>query len=408
MSAIITLTRPREVTLWAIPLLLLVPAFVRIPSFTGPDLTPQRAVLLACVVSVFIAIPSGQRLPTRFFVAACAFGVYTAASALLHGGRLPEINKALSYTVESALPVFLVVRVVRHRADAERLLNRVVAVMTAASLLAIWERVTGHFLFGAHALFFHAPARSGHIRVQGVFPHPLVLGVAIAIVAPLAVRRIVQNDQRGMNVAAIAAMLAALYLTQGRGPAAAMIVGLLVFAAVQRGGTRIGITAVTISAVLVFAFSPVGATTLTKAIENPTAENGGYTVDYRQHLLTQTFHWVNRHPFGAGPGQTASLQLYAQVGEQGVSDLAVSIDDAYARYALELGWPGLVLFGLMLSALVAETRLLAHDSLRAALLGSQAAMLVASLTVATFTWAQILLLFWSLAGVALALRAQEN
>jgi hypothetical protein len=47
------------------------------------------------------------------------------------------------------------------------------------------------------------------------------------------------------------------------------------------------------------------------------------------------------------------------------------------------------------------TRVAARTDLEgAALLAGFAAMIVASLTVATFTWAQILLVFWALAGAA--------
>jgi hypothetical protein len=72
-----------------------------------------------------------------------------------------------------------------------------------------------------------------------------------------------------------------------------------------------------------------------------------------------------------------------------------------------LGWPGLLLFLWLLGVVFIETRLLRSGWLRSALMGSQAAMLVASLTVSTFTWAQILLIFWTLVGVTLALRSEE-
>jgi hypothetical protein len=276
--------------------------------------------------------------------------------------------------------------------------------MTAASALAIWERVTGRFLFAAHTLFFHAPDRGGHLRVQGVFPHPLVLGTAIALVLPFAVVRILERRQTRLNVAASALLVTALVLTQGRGPLIAAILGLLVLAAATKGSRRLGLTAALGAAVLVFAFSPFGAHAVAKAVENPTSANGGFAVSYRQELLKQSFHWVNQHPLGAGPGRAAGLGLYAHVGNAGEGDLSISVDNAFAKYALELGWPGLLLFVLVLASLLAETRLLRPSPLRAALIGSQAAMLAASLTAATFTWAQILLIFWALAGVTFAAR----
>jgi hypothetical protein len=400
----VALLRPRELVLWGVPALALMPAFVRIPSLGGPDLTPQRLLLLLCLAGVAVAVPNvdGRRLPQRFRLWASLFTAYVLGSALLlHGGHLTGVNRALAYSVESFLPLYLVFRIVRDRRDIDTLLNRIVVAVAVAAGVGIVEAVRHSYLLGEHDPFFVHPAeRNGLLRVQGVFPHPLVLGVAVAIVLPLAANKALHGERRGRNLLASVVMATGLVLTQGRGPLIAAAVGLVVLACTMRHSRRLGVLAVVGTAIVVLAVSPWGVGAISKAVANPTSENGGFTVAYRQALLHDTYHYANHHFTGAGPGYGGSTRLLSYVGGH-TTDLSVSVDNAFAKYLLELGWPGLLIFLAVLWIVLHATRVAARTDLDgAALLAGFAAMIVASLTVATFTWAQILLVFWALAGAA--------
>lgn len=94
------------------------------------------------------------------------------------------------------------------------------------------------------------------------------------------------------------------------------------------------------------------------------------------------------------------------------TDLAGSVDNAYLKWGLELGYVGLSLFALVLVALWLtgrETWLLARDDpelgpLAAGIFSSLLVMLVVSASVATFTVGADPIDLWTLVGAMLAIR----
>lgn len=408
-ACVVALAKPSEFGLVAVPAVLLVPPFVRAPVPGLPDLTPQRIVLLFALAGVLAGSRGtfGARLPERFVTVAAVFTAYVFLVALAHGGHMQLLNRGVAYTVESFIPLFIAVRILRDRDAVELYITRIVASMTIASALAIAEVIRGAYFFTTHDVFFHPPERNGLVRAQGVFPHPLILGVACAIVLPIAIGNVLHGKSRRLNLFAVAMMSAALLLTQGRGPLFAAGAGLVALAAGLRGSRRINFAAVLGMLLLAFLFSPFGgANEISTAIQNPTPSNGGFTVTYREQLLLHTFHSANSHFFGTGPGNGDVHQLIGYVGGH-ATDLAASVDNAYAKYALELGWIGLAL--LLLVVWVAYRQLAkADDWLLVAIRAGVVATAVASMTVATITWAQILLLFWTFVGIGFAVVAMQS
>jgi O-antigen ligase len=414
---VVAFTRPVQFAMAVIPALVLVPALVRLPSGGLPDMTPQRVLLLVAFAAVVVAVPrSGDLLPNPLRYALALFAMYVLAAVIVRGHNHQGINKAFGYAAEPLLPLLLVPWIVRDRARVVQLVDRLIAAMGVASLLALYEEVRGRFLFHARApYFFHAPLRNGHIRVQGVFPHPLVLGVAIALVAPIAYMRwrSTTGGRSGLILLALALMMGAAYFTYNRGPLIAVAAALMLLA-ILSSHRRIEILAGLTLALMVASIAAPVRNSYGELFSGLTGNvsKGSSSIDvvYRQQLFAASTGYIDSHPFGAGPGQSQNLALYGNLGGYD-TDLAGSIDNAYLKWALEVGWVGLALFFLIVAALWSTTvrvwRLHAADGelgpIAAGLVASLFAMIVVSADVATFTWAQILLIFWTLMGLVLAL-----
>lgn len=418
------LASPRLVTLLVLPAALLVPASVRLPGVGIPDITPLRLAtafalgiwLLRLVASDFRGY---QRLPRAFAPVAGAFILYVLALSFDHGGA--TLNRGLGYSIEALVPLWLVWLSVNSKEDLLLLVDWLLILMAGVALLALREKLTRTFLIPAHEpFFFHAPDRSGGIRAQAIFPHPIVLGCALMLMLPVGVARLLTGDKtrrRPIALVSVPLMAAALFATESRGPWGAALVAVIVLAALMRGETRILIVAGLAALLVGVAFSPIGgkAATLVRGVIDPTSgqDAGVYTVQYRQQLWNSTLSYAGAHPLGTGPGLASGIGLWSVVGGN-QTDLSLSIDNAYAKYLLEIGIVGFALFLALIAVVLRETWLARRTAdselaaLASALVAAQVGMLIASATVATFTWAQLGALFWLLCGAGFAIGRLER
>jgi O-Antigen ligase len=404
------LAHPRFVALTALPVFLLVPATLRLPTPSAlPEFTPLRAVLLLAILG-WILEPSTKRMPRRFVQVGAIFTIYVMFECLFQAPS--AFSRGIGYSLEGLLTAWVVWRAIRDRKDALYFVDLLIAIGAFAALLALYEAVTGHFLIGAdEPYFFHAPLREGAIRVQGIFPHPLVLGGAMVLLLPLAGVRAftAKGSRKTLALGGGALMLIALLEAGGRGPWAGAIVAIIALAMLLRGDKRWTIVTVSVIAVIAIALSPAGgrAGALVEGVLNSNSgqEAGVYTVEYREKLLEASTDYAEHHLLGSGPGQAQYLHFYATVGGN-ESNIATSLDNAYAKYAVELGPIGLALFLWLLGTVMWITWRgrgspdPVLSALAGGLLAGQAGLLIVSATVATFSWAQLATLFWALVGVS--------
>jgi hypothetical protein len=339
--------------------------------------------------------------------------VYVMLLASTHD--LTSISRGIAYSIESLAIAWLAWRSIDTKRHLYNLLDVLMGVMFIAALLAIYETAVGRFLFAVdEPYFFHAPLREGHIRAQGVFPHPLVLGAALAVILPVAISRSLSTTGRYRVFSAAAALLYALtlILISGRGPWIGATIAVIALAALIRGSKRLTVIAGVLLCLVVIAASPLEGkiTSLaTSVVSNESGQEGVNAVRYRKALLTASVSYAETHPFGTGPSREETAHLTGTL-EAG-THLTNSIDDAYAKYAVELGPIGLLLF-IFLMATVIQYAWQGHNSkdnelavIASGILAGEIAMLVTSATVATFSWQQLAALFWLLAGASMAIRA---
>jgi hypothetical protein len=406
------ITAPRYLSMLVLPALVLVPPTVRIPSL-GAGLTPLRLVVAIAVAGWFVNGPRTLRMPLGYRICGVVFSTYVLLLASSHS--FTSFTRGVTYSVESLAIAWLAWRAIRNRRDLIKLIDLLIVVMTVAALLAIYETITGHFLLPAdEPLFFHAPLRDGHIRAQGVFPHPLVLGAALAIMLPVAIARGLSatGARRAFTVGAALLYALTLILISGRGPWIGAAVAVLALAAVTQSHTRRTILTALLVCAIGVAVSPLEGKIVTLATSVTSTETSQETVKsvrYRETLFTASLSYVEAHPFGTGPALEEAAHLTGSL-EAG-THLTSSLDNAYAKYGIELGAVGLFLF-LLLMVSVLRTAWKGHslaDSdlalLASGVFAGEIAMLVVSATVATFSWQQLATLFWLLVGASMTLGA---
>jgi O-Antigen ligase len=413
LLSIAALTSPRNLTLYALPALILVPPTVRIP-IVGSGLTPLRIVVAFGVAGWAVSGRRTLRMPTAYRLAGLVFSVYVMLLASSYG--LTSISRGVAYSIESLAIAWLAWKAIGSIRDLSTLLDVLICVMCVAALLAVYETAVDRLLLPVdEPYFFHAPLRGGSIRAQGIFPHPLVLGTALAVMLPVAITRSLNAIGWRRLLAASAALLYALTLVliSGRGPWIGAAVAVLALAALTRGSKRITVIAGVLVCIVGVAASPLEgnvASLATSVVSNEISQEGVNSVRYRKALLAASISYAQTHPFGTGPSRDETAHLTGGTLEAG-THLTNSIDNNYAKYAVELGPIGLLLFLFVIVNIVlcawrghrvkdGELALTASG-----ILAGEIAMLITSATVATFTWQQLAALFWLLVGASMTIQA---
>lgn len=401
--SIAALTAPRYLSLLAVPALVLVPPTVRIPSL-GAGLTPLRVIVVFGIVGWVLNGSRMVRMPIGYRVTGLVFSVYVIFLASTHD--LTSVSRGFAYSVESLAIAWLAWRAIENKRDFFKLIDMLTAVMVIAALLAVYETIAGHFLLPADGtFFFHAPLRDGQIRGQGVFPHPLVLGTALAIMLPVAISRGLTATRwhRAFSIGAALLYAFTLVLIEGRGPWIGATCAVVALAALLRGSKRLTIIAGLVLCIIAVAISPLGgnvASLLANVTSNEHGQESVKSVLYRKTLLTASLSYAETHPFGTGPGEEEAANLTGTLE----THLNNSIDNAYAKYAVELGPVGLLLFLFIMFTVVLcawrgrNVRDSELATVATGILAGEIAVLVISATVATFSWQQLAALFWLLVG----------
>lgn len=417
-AALITVSvaAPKFAVIRVLPALALVPPLIRLP------IADSRGVywlaMLALSIGPLLSPRTTRKLPGAVKLAAGTFFLFVLLVYLIHPHVPGSTSRLLDLTVETAVPIVATAWAVTDENEAWKVASTVTFVVSVSALLGVVEFVLHRHLLPADNLtyFFNAPDRGGQIRTQGLFPHPLVQGAAITLALPLALAMATRRHGRHrlMFLVETAVMVAGSLMTFGRGAWIAAGIAVLLFATLTRGLARISVLGFATAFVFCLPALPIGGT-VTDLVTSvgQSGGTGGYTVQYREELYRAATDYARQHPFGAGLNAEGTLNLPGIVGGN-VSNLAVSVDNAYAKYALEIGPVGLALFLAFLATALAATASAAGrlrqrpgGSLANAVLAAQIGMLVQSATVATFTWEQLGLLFWILCGVGFALARQD-
>lgn len=268
-------------------------------------------------------------------------------------------------------------------------------------------------------------------RLASVFPNPHHLSAVLAVLLPLLIAFALKAQERGRQIAAIAAAImcgAGLLLTQERSAWIAVSIGLLVWFFLSNRSARhadrnwratLAVAAFGLLVAVAFlAITNVDAIVSNRAQDISKAAHGqDSSFAWRVQKWRGTAAMIARRPLvGWGPGQFVLHQLaYTRLGSPpaDVRQNGASFDDmAYNEYlqtAAELGLPGLALYLLLLVSFFSKgSRALARlpEGLRrTTLLGCMAgvsAQMVDAMANGSWRYSECSVFLWLVLGLGIA------
>jgi O-antigen ligase len=412
LAAAYCLANPERIVM-LLPLATLVPAFVVVHLGGLPDQVPSRALVCVGTIALAFSLLRGRArpkgVPRAVVSCALAYWLYLCLLLVWHPST-SALRGLVALSLGAFMPLLLVSYFVRTCRQVWNVVATLVIAMDAAAVAAIVEEGRGVHFFAAHAgTFFHADDRGGWLRAQGVFPHPIVLGSALALAIPFASVCLVSErvGLRRLGLVSLPVQIAGVVVTVSRGPWIGVVVGVAVLACGMRS-RFVKQLIVLVALALALMLSPAGSTVgrALSSIAHPADRRDAYVVAYRQELLQQTLREVRHHPLAARLGMSDQITLEGTVAGNDVN-LGVSADNTYAYYLLRLGVPGASLLVLLLISISWQTwrRLPPLNrgirSIAVAALAAEVSILVTAASVSTLSWEQLGVLYWLVAGIGL-------
>jgi hypothetical protein len=415
-AGVLAHSRLRFAVLVAIPLSLLFPPSITSLGSALPDITPTRALV---ITSLGVVLARRQlRLPSLVvLVPAAAYGIAVAiafvAQPSIHAG-----GQGLAITLGAWAPALLILGVARRPSDVWLLIGALSAVAIAAAGTAITEAVSGEYVLEeVPGLVFRVLERSGTIRTQATFPHPIILGTFLALVAPLLVGLAVWRPRwsRIGALVGLGVIVVGLASTLSRGPWLATIVASTTFVVLCGLRRRWAYLAAGFAVLALAAALPVATTVRDAAtgVVDRSDWQDRYIVDFRLQQARELTSYAKRNPW-AGHLDSASRPSLEGVVEGREIDHGAQLDSVYGGQLVQTGALGLVAFLAMVVAIIGDV---VRGTLRATrdvrILGSAlVASLLGALTVGLFSnvlgFAQVGTAFWLIAGAGLCLRGLSD
>ena len=406
LSLMLVATRNKSpMVLWISPaLILLLPA------------VPFVAFAPAAWLAILLAISQSRRLTTAGIPRHIKLLVSLLLLIVVLGAVLGHSNISAAVMIVSmfSIPCLLFTSIIHDVDSFNAATKSVVIAITIGALLSLTEWFTGSYLISDFEKygFFHAPLRNGNIRIQGPFPHALVLAVILSFGIALAIGFVFSGHK--WVLVPLAVMIVALYLSQSRGPALGAIIGYAVSVGISKG--RIGRRSFGFALLAVFfvILTPLsGAVAGTWAsLTTPTLTNeAAGSLPYRLAVQSAMLDLVKNEPLGVGLSNLQSRDIFVQTSDGRSINAARSVDNTYLLTFVELGWAGgALMLGILVSVAVWTTRSarrFRHSPLYgrvlALLAGANVGFLFTSYTVATIgTWVQVAATYWLLFGLSVS------
>lgn len=418
--------------IWLIPI-----RSYKLPVSLPFNLEPYRlviiALLFALVVSVLIAgrrlDAGGHGLPVILLAAAGVASLLAARHAIDEAGLQTQAIKSVSYLLSFVVAFVLIASVIRAFEDIVAIVAVIVVGAFAVAVAALVESRTHYNLFDhlQSALPFlqrdHSAStffRAGRLRVHASSQHPIALGVALAMCAPLAIylgRRARSKLWSRLWICAALVILTGAAVTQSR-TVPVMLVGMVLLALWLRPRlARWWPLALVVVGFIHFAsphtlgnlytsFTPSGG--ILAQQESRTGLGGsGRIADVSPGLHL----WESAPLFGHGPGTEATRGGAAgpQAGSPQAAN-SIIFDDQYMSSLVELGIVGfLAVVWLVIGAVVKMARVAKREhgpvgDLLVAFATACTGFALSMVTFDAFSFVQVTLLFFVLAALGLQTR----
>lgn len=356
------------------------------------------------VLTIWRAVPAWLGLGCFLFL---SYAVLT----MMFGNSQPAMT--LMVVVTFTLPVLMMLRGLTSEVEVLRFTRWVARAGLAAGVLALAEKFAGRLLVSEAIRGPAARLRFGEIRAQLASPHPIALGIILALFFLVTLGRILAGDRRLLPHAVV--MLCAVFVTYSRGPLVLLAVATVIFmllssrtVVVRRG---IAIAALCITVALLSPWRGNFTEIALSMVSSDVTTEQGQAIQSRLVTNRAVWEFVGDNPGGVGfygLSDTEILTIY----DGRTFNAGRSVDNSYLLAFAELGWAGGGLFVFLLLSVFLRACLVARkarsgnggDPTLAVVASALGGFAVAAFTVATLTtWAQVALCYWTVVGIGLAL-----
>lgn len=381
----------------------------------GPSFLPGVPFSLVAWVLLVLGLRRGVvtrwRVVPAWIGLSCLLFLSYAVLTMLFGSSQPAMT--LMVVVTFTLPVLMVLRGLTSEMELILFTRWVARAGLVAGVLALTEKFAGRLLVSEAIRGPAARLRFGEIRAQLASPHPIALGILLALFLLVTLGRILAGDRRLLPHATV--MLSAVFVTYSRGPLVLLGIATVVFillssrTVVVRRGIAVAALCTTVALLSPWRenFTEIG---LSMVSSDLTTEQG-QAIQTRFVTNRAVWEFVAAHPGGVGfygLSETEIMTIY----DGRTFNASRSVDNSYLLAFAELGWVGGSLFAFLLLSVFLRACFVARksrsssggDPMLAVVAAALGGFAVAAFTVATVTtWAQVALCYWVVVGIGLAL-----
>ncbi len=348
-------------------LLPLWPVYIHLKLGPAPIITPPRLLLYILSAIWVIDMMTSPLRRAQFVralksggpITACVLGFFAVSlvSAPLAEGRSMAIQELLRQIIIWLIPFCIAVTYVRRPRELRIIVWLLTIAAIANAFIAVGEKASGRLLAEILSPFITGDAewiqittsqkiRDGVFRAQGAHTHPLSVAEFVAMFAPFAIVFAISAKttlRRLLWAGALFLLLAGAVAASSRGAFLAIAVsliatGVMLLVRFMRTGT-----AFRFEPMIGFAFlsliliAPVGAIGAKQVISGEGGASASRSSQARVEQIEMAWPKILKRPvFGYGSGRAARI-----LGYWGRS---LSIDNYYLTLALDLGFPGPILF----------------------------------------------------------------
>jgi hypothetical protein len=420
---LVALTKGFERTLpWAAFLLVLFPEESKIPLPGFFDLTTQRVITIVLIILCLFAKKAGAspKLPLRTGIALLAgWWILSAANSVVFAVSFKTV---LSQILDYLVIFWIFATYISKRETVERILFGMVSGVIVCSFFGVLEAYARWTVMSLFPATLHRFGVSGDlymdvergIRVQSTFPHPILLGSALAMTIPIALYLVSVSQKMTKRIflwTGILLMFACIYKAASRGPWLALSLSLALLMIAEQKTLRKYVVVVVLFALTVVILRP-GVWDTIQNMYSATLDDksvAGDSYQYRYALYGLAVRELDRgFPralWGYGPESFFFLGLTGNFN--GRNMVFTSCDSSMAAFLIETGYIGfLIIMLLLLSALTTTLRAYRKlpspaNRLCIVLFVNLGAFCFMMANVAIFRWGQQAIMFWIIMALAM-------
>lgn len=258
---------------------------------------------------------------------------------------LTYVRQTLSYMLTILIPIYILSRTVRSKADLEYLAIAVITVTITLAIVGIFEGLRTWPLYQGivsrldqvHMMSLTRRVRGGLMRAPGPFAESTSFGFFLGSTMAFAISlKIYASPMR--KILAVGAIAAALFLTQSRGAWFGLVIGLIAMLFhMRRSGLAWGLIAASVVGYIGYSLIPTEGSLAEIAGRSGAAMS---TSEYRKLLLVRGLEEARRHIFVGQDLATVRLRLEDLRQGEGIIDFV----NFYLYLLLTVGLIGLAIF----------------------------------------------------------------